>query len=144
MSKATKKKRTSTKLAVRQVVETNFELSLARTDVHSLALVSRRMIEPGGFAYPIIEALNAINYRVPSDRILVLPALPKDMIGRIVVPGIAKEQLNTGLVLRVGRDCMEVEPGQIADYGKHAGQPTEIAGFKLLRLRECELTGMAG
>lgn len=141
-------------LASQVTVDAMFQVKPARTDLHALARAgaSRALVADGGFAYPIIAALDERNYQCLHDRLLVLPGTPHDEINGIIVPDIAKEQLNAGLVVRVGKGHregteyvpLEIEVGQIVNYGKYAGTPVEIAGYKLVQLRECELHGRAG
>ena len=78
-----------------------------------------------------------------SDRVLVVPAKAEEVVGGIIIPDSAKEKPLKGLVKAVGGGTkdeeMVVKAGDTVLYGKYAGTEIEVAGEKLLMMRQSDI-----
>lgn len=86
------------------------------------------------------------------DRVIIKEDDAPDHKGAIIIPDIAKEKMQRGVVIAVGEGRvsdltneirpMKVKPGDRVIYGKFTGDPIEIDGVKYLMVREDALYGV--
>lgn len=75
--------------------------------------------------------------KVTGNKIAVVPLENPDMIGHIIVPDIAKERLNQGLVKYMGPKCKDTYIGQYVLFSAYTGTLTYVEGEgKLIILPE--------
>lgn len=87
-----------------------------------------------------------MNIQPLADRVVIKPAPAEEKtIGGIIIPDTAKEKPLQGEVLAVGRGTkdeeMVLQPGDQVLYGKYAGTEVELAGEKLLIMRQSDVLG---
>lgn len=85
------------------------------------------------------------------DRLLVEIAQAEEKIGLIIVPDVAKDPLNQGIVRAAGDGRMlengtfiplKVKVGDTVMFGRFAGQKITIDGREVLIVREDEVMGI--
>lgn len=75
--------------------------------------------------------------KITENKIAVVPLENPDMIGHIVIPDIAKERLNQGLVKYMGPKCKHTFIGQYVLFSGYTGTLTHVEGEgKLIILPE--------
>lgn len=82
--------------------------------------------------------------RLLDDKILIEPIKADDTTkSGIIIPSVAKERPNEGLVVKVGPGTKEypmaVAVGEKGYFGKHAGSPIELEGKIYLIMRQSDL-----
>lgn len=86
------------------------------------------------------------------DRVIVKEDEAPDHKGAIIIPDIAKEKMQRGVVIAAGEGRvsdltneirpMRVKPGDRVIYGKFTGDPIEIDNIKYLLMREDQIYGV--
>lgn len=93
-----------------------------------------------------------MNLRPLEDRVIVKPEAAEDRTaGGLYLPEAAKEKPMMGKITATGpgklsdegkRTAVAVKKGDTVLYGKYSGTEVEVAGEKLLIMREGELLGI--
>lgn len=61
--------------------------------------------------------------------------------GGIIIPDSVQERPHKGLVIRIGPDVDNTEPGELIMYGKYAGTEFKEDGQELILMRKTDIMG---
>lgn len=74
-----------------------------------------------------VEIKTSYPHKARHDGVVVMPDLPSDKIGRIILPDGAKNPPLTGRVLAIGPKVgSDLKVGQRVAYSKHSGTEIEV------------------
>lgn len=84
-----------------------------------------------------------ISYIPRGDRVIVkrLPQ-PKPKEGELLIPGSQQKLLDEGIVIAVGPEISDIEPGAHVCFLEFAGTTVEIDGESYLSMRDQEIHGV--
>ena len=82
-------------------------------------------------------------YTPRGDRVIVkrLPQ-PKPKEGELLIPGSQRKPLDEGIVIAVGPEIEDIEPGNHVCFLEFAGTTVEIDGESYLSMRDQEIHGI--
>ena len=88
------------------------------------------------------SARTTLNYEPRGDRVIVkrLPK-PAPVPGAMFLPDSQQRPLNEGMVLAVGPEIDDIEPGEHICFLDFAGTAVEIDGVEYLSMRDEEIHG---
>ena len=65
-------------------------------------------------------------FRITGDRVALIPIQDPEHVGRIIVPDIAKQRTDQGIVKYIGPDCKDYKPGQFVIFNGYSGTVLNI------------------
>lgn len=65
-------------------------------------------------------------FRLPGDKIAVIPIQDPEYVGNIIIPDIAKQRTDQGIVKYIGPDVTDFHPGQYVIFNGYSGTVLNI------------------
>lgn len=65
-------------------------------------------------------------FRIPGDKVALIPIQDPEHIGRIIIPDVAKQRTDQGVVKYIGPECTDFKPGQYVIFNGYSGTTVNI------------------